>query len=292
MSNPEIDAIRALLQSRPRPTDLAERRQRLDGLGAGYTLPPDVALEPVDAGGVPAEWTSTPAADPHRVILFLHGGAYIAGSIRSHRHMIAEAGRQAHARTLALDYRLAPEHPFPAAPHDALAAYRFLLSSGFDPGNIALAGESAGGGLALATLISLRDEHTPLPARVWLSSPWTDLTMTGETMTTKAAVDPLIQRAYLQETAALYLNGIDPMDPLVSPINADLHGLPPTLIQVGTAETLLSDSTRLAAAAAAADVRVTLQAWPEMIHAWHLFHPQLTAGRDALAEVGAFIRSA
>ena len=253
---------------------------------------PTYALEAVDAGGVPAEWTSTPAADPHRVILFLHGGAYIAGSIRSHRHMIAEAGRQARARTLALDYRLAPEHPFPAAPHDALAAYRFLLSSGFDPGNIALAGESAGGGLALATLISLRDEHTPLPARVWLSSPWTDLTMTGETMTTKAAVDPLIQRAYLQETAALYLNGIDPMDPLVSPINADLHGLPPTLIQVGTAETLLSDSTRLAAAAAAADVRVTLQAWPEMIHAWHLFHPQLTAGRDALAEVGAFIRSA
>ena len=160
------------------------------------------------------------------------------------------------------------------------------------PANIALAGESAGGGLALATLISLRDENTPLPAHVWLSSPWTDLTMTGETMTTKAAVDPLIQRAYLQETAALYLNGIDPMDPLVSPINADLHGLPPMLIQVGTAETLLSDSTRLAAAAAAADVRVTLQAWPEMIHAWHLFHPQLTAGRDALAEVGAFIRSA
>ena len=195
MSNPEIDAIRALLQSRPRPTDLAERRQRLDGLGAGYTLPPDVHFEPVSAGGVPAEWTSTPAADPSRVILFLHGGAYIAGSIRSHRHMIAEAGRQAHARTLALDYRLAPEHPFPAAPHDALAAYRFLLSSGFDPANIALAGESAGGGLALATLISLRDENTPLPAHVWLSSPWTDLTMTGETMTTKAAVDPLIQRA-------------------------------------------------------------------------------------------------
>ena len=206
---------------------------------------PTYARKPSSAGGVPAEWTSTPAADPHRVILFLHGGAYIAGSIRSHRHMIAEAGRQAHARTLALDYRLAPEHPFPAAPHDALAAYRFLLSSGFDPGNIALAGESAGGGLALATLISLRDENTPLPAHVWLSSPWTDLTMTGETMTTKAAVDPLIQRAYLQETAALYLNGTDPTNPLVSPINADLHGLPPMLIQIGTAETLLSDSPGL-----------------------------------------------
>lgn len=289
--NAELDAIRALLQSRPRPTGLADRRARLDGLGAGYTIPSDVRTEPANAGGVPAEWTSTPTADPNRVLLFLHGGAYIAGSIRSHRHLIAEAGRQAHARTLALDYRLAPEHPFPAALHDALAAYRALLSAGFDPANIALAGESAGGGLALATLISLRDQNTPLPARVWLSSPWVDLTNSGETMTTKAEVDPLIQRPYLQETAALYLNGADPRDPLVSPIFADLRFLPPMLIQVGTAETLLSDSLRLAAAAAEANVRVTLQTWPDMIHAWHLFHPQLAAGRQSLAEAGAFLRS-
>lgn len=171
--------------------------------------------------------------------------------------MVAEAGRQSRARTLALGYRLAPEHPFPAALEDAPAAYRFLLLSGIDPARIALAGESAGGGLAIATLISLRDAGESLPGCVWCSSPCINLTMGGSTMTSKAEVDPLIQRAYLAELAAAYLGGTDPTDPLVSPIHADLRGLPPTLIQVGSAETLLSDSTRLAARAGEADVRVT-----------------------------------
>jgi epsilon-lactone hydrolase len=292
MSNPEIDAVRELLRTRPRPAGLTERRERLDALGARYALPSDVQTRRVEAGGVPAEWTATPGADADRVILFLHGGGYIAGSIESHRHMIAEAGRQARTRTLALDYRLAPEHPFPAALQDALAGYRFLLSSGFDPAHIALAGESAGGGLAIATLVSLRDDGEPLPACVWCSSPWVDLTMSGPTMMSKAAVDPLIPPSYLAELAAAYLHGTDPRDPRVSPIHADLRGLPPTLIQVGSAETLLSDSVRLAATAGEADVRVTLQIWPEMIHAWHLFYQQLAAGREALAAVGAFVRAA
>jgi acetyl esterase/lipase len=291
MSDAEMVAIRAMLQSRPRPVGLAERRERLDGLGSGYTLPADVEVVSADAGGVPAEWTSTPGADRGRVILFLHGGGYMAGSIRSHRHVMAEAGRQARMRTLALGYRLAPEHPFPAALEDALAGYRFLLASGLEPANIMLAGESAGGGLALATLITLRDEGTPLPGRVWCSSPWTDLTMSGDTMQTKADVDPLIQKAYLEELAAAYLGRADPRGRLVSPLGADLRQLPPMLIQVGSAETLLSDSLRLAAAAGAADVRVTLQVWPGMIHAWHLFHPQLAEGRAALAEAGAFARA-
>src|SRR5690349_12222108 len=182
VSNREVDAIREMLRSRPRPAGLAERRERLDGLGAAFTLPPDVRTEGVQAGSVAAEWTETPSAEPGRVILFLHGGGYVSGSIKSHRHMIAEAGRQAKARTLALAYRLAPEHPFPAALEDALAGYRFLLSSGFDPAGIVLAGESAGGGLAIATLVSLRDEGAPLPARAWCSSPWVDLTMSGSTM--------------------------------------------------------------------------------------------------------------
>jgi monoterpene epsilon-lactone hydrolase len=223
--------------------------------------------------------------------MFLHGGAYISGSIASHRHVMAELGRHAGARTLALGYRLAPEHAFPAALDDALAGYRFLLSSGYDAARITLAGESAGGGLAIATLLSLRDAGVTLPGSVWCSSPWVDLEMTGATMTSKAAVDPLIQKPYLIETAAAYLRGTDPRSPLVSPIHADLHGLPRMLIQVGSAETLLSDSIRLAAVAGEADVDVTLQVWPGMIHAWHLFYPQLAEGRRALAAVGAFIRA-
>jgi monoterpene epsilon-lactone hydrolase len=291
MANAEIDAIRDILKSRPRPVGLAQRRERVNAFGASYVLPPDVRVEAIDANGVAAEWTTTPYADPDRVILFLHGGGYISGSIQSHRHMIAEAGRQAKARTLALDYRLAPEHPFPAALEDAIAGYRFLLSSGFKNNHIALAGESAGGGLAVATLISLRDAGVKLPACVWCSSPWVDLEMMGDTMTSKAAVDPLIQKSYLMELAAAYLNGTDPRAPLVSPIHGDLRELPPMLIQVGSAETLLDDAIRLSAVAGAADVRVTLEIWPEMIHAWHLFHPRLAEGREALTAVGAFIRT-
>ena len=287
----EIAAVRALLAAGERPADLAGRRARLDGLTARYDMPADVVVEPVDADGVKAEWTSTPAADPTRVILFLHGGGYVAGSIRSHRHMLAQAGREAGTRTLALDYRLAPENPFPAALEDALAGYRSLLAQGFLPRNIVLAGESAGGGLAIATLVSLRDAGTPLPACAWCASPWVDLEMSGATMESKAAVDPLIQRPYLQELATAYLNGADPRNPLVSPIHADLKGLPPLLIQVGSDETLLDDAIRLASVAASADVRTSLQVWPQMIHGWHLFYSQLADGRRSLAEMGAFVRA-
>lgn len=292
MADAEIDAVRTMLAARPRPASLAERRQRLDGLCAQYPMPADVHVEPVDAGGVAAEWTATPGAEPARVLLFLHGGGYISGSIASHRHMIAQAGREAGARTLALGYRLAPEHPFPAALEDAIAGYRWLLSQGFAPERIVVAGESAGGGLAIAALVSLRDVGAPLPACIWCSSPWVDLEMSGGSMSAKAAVDPLIQKPYLTELASLYLDGADPRTPMASPIHADLRGLPPLLIQVGSAETLLDDAVRLAGAAGAADMRVTLQVWPDMIHAWHLFYPQVDAGRRSLAEAGAFIRAA
>lgn len=291
MANPEIAAIRQMLAASPRPASLAERRQRLDALGARYAVPADVSVSPADAGGTPAEWTSTPQADRGRVILFLHGGGYVSGSIDSHRHMIAQAGREAGARTLALGYRLAPEHPFPAALEDAVGAYRFLLSEGFAPGNIAMAGESAGGGLAVATLVSLRQAGAPLPGCTWLSSPWVDLEMSGETMATKASIDPLIQKGYLVELAGAYLNGAEARDPLASPLYADLAGLPPMLIHTGAAETLLDDGVRLARAAGAADVRTTLQVWPEMIHAFPLFWVELAEGRRALAQVGAFVRA-
>jgi acetyl esterase/lipase len=270
---------------------VTERRARVDALAADYALPPDVRVEPIDAHGVPAEWTSTPAANGERVILFLHGGGYVSGSLKSHRHMVAQAGREALARTLALGYRLAPEHPFPAALDDALTGYRFLLASGIAPARIALAGESAGGGLALATALSLREAGLPLPGCLWLSSPWVDLALTGASMESKAAVDPLLSRTYLSELASLYLNGADALGPLVSPINADLAGLPPMLIQVGSAETLLDDSVRLAALAGAADIAVHLEIWPHMIHAWHLFYQDVADGRRSLASAGSFIES-
>jgi len=291
MADPEINVIREVLASHPRPATLAERRKRLDALGARYSLPEDVRVERVDANGVTAEWTTTPSADPTRVILYFHGGGYISGSLDSHRHLIAQAGREAQARTLSLAYRLAPEHPFPAALDDALTGHRFLLSNGFRPKRIAVAGESAGGGLAIAMQVSARDAGLELPACAWCSSPWVDLTLSDGSLTTKAAVDPIVSKTYLEELAFAYLHGTDARTPLVSPIYADLRSLPPVLIQVGSCETLLDDSIRLAAVAGAADVRVTLEVWPDMIHAFPLFYQQLAAGRRALAGVGAFIRS-
>jgi epsilon-lactone hydrolase len=289
MPDPQVDAVRQMLASSPRPSDLTERRKRLESLSANYALPADVQVEPVVANGVPAEWTTTPEANPASVLIFLHGGAYISGSLLSHRHLAAQLGREAKARTLALNYRLAPEYPFPAALEDTMAGYRYLLSCGYAPERIAFAGESAGGGLAVATLASLRDANLALPACAWLSSPWVDLEMTGETMTTKASIDPLIQKLYLQEAASAYLSGANPRTPLASPLYADLSGLPPMLIQVGTAETLLDDSMRLARLAAQADLRVTLETWPDMIHAWTLFYPQIDAARRSLASAGAFL---
>ncbi len=232
-----------------------------------------------------------PLADPSRALLFLHGGGYVSGSIASHRHMVGQLGVAARCRTLALDYRLAPEHLYPAALEDALAGYRFLRDQGFAPAHIALCGESAGGGLTVATLVSLRDAGEALPACAWLSSPWVDLAQTGGTMQTKADVDPLIQKPYLDELAAAYLGDRDAADPLASPVHADLRGLPPMLIQVGSAETLLDDAVRLAAVAGAAGVRTTLDIWPDMIHAFTLFYQQVAAGRRAIEEAARFVRA-
>lgn len=224
-------------------------------------------------------------------MLYLHGGGYVIGSLESHRHLVAEVGRAAQARALALDYRLAPEHPFPAAVEDALSGYRFLLSQGFPAGRIAIAGDSAGGGLAVSTMIAIRDAGLAQPGCGWCISPWVDMEARGDTMSTKAAADPTLQREGILDMAGLYLNGADPRSPLAAPIYADLAVLAPLLIQVGAAETLLDDAIRLAKVAGAADVRVDLQVWPEMIHVWHLFHPELTAGRRAIEEGGAFVHA-
>jgi epsilon-lactone hydrolase len=237
---------------------------------------------------VVGEWSIVPGSDPSRVILFFHGGGYCSGSIRSHRRMVTEAGRAAGMRTLAVGYRLAPENKFPAALDDSDKAWRFLRQHGVAAEHIAIGGDSAGGGLTIALM---RDDHEQLPACAWLVSPWTDLTMSGSTLATKDAVDPLIHKEYLGELAHAYLPaGMDRKDPQVSPLYADLSGFPPTLIQVGSAETLLEDATRFAAVAGAADVPVSLEIWPRMIHAWPLWNVQLEPGRAALASAGAFMR--
>jgi epsilon-lactone hydrolase len=291
MPHEEIDAIRAMLAEKPRPKGWAERRTRLDEVGSIWPVAGDIRCEPVDCGGVPGEWSLAPGADPARVLMFFHGGGYCAGSIASHRRMVTEAGRAARMRTLAVGYRLAPEHPFPAAHEDALAAWRFLRGLGIAARAIAIGGDSAGGNLALGLVQRLRAAGEEGPACLWLLSPWTDLTMSGSTLATKDADDPLIHKAYLGELADAYAPApLNRTDPLISPLFSELSGFPPMLIQVGSAETLLDDATRLAANAGAADVPVTLEIWPRMIHAWPLWNAGLADGRKALERAGEFVR--
>src|SRR5437773_2530568 len=291
MSDPEIVALRAKLTSRPRSDDYRQRRRDIDERGLAYGLRPDVKVEPVTANGVRAEWSSTPSATEDAALLYLHGGGYVIGSLDSHRHLVAEAGRATGCWALALDYRLAPENPFPAAVEDAVAGYRYLLARGLKSGRIAIAGDSAGGGLVVAAMVAIRDAGLPQPGCGWCISPWVDMEVIGETMVSKATVDPTVQKAGILDMARLYLNAADPRSPLAAPIYADLTGLAPLLIQVGAAETLLDDAIRLARVAGAADVHVELQIWPEMVHVWHLFHPEVTAGRRAIEAGGAFVRA-
>ena len=204
MSTTEIDAIRALLSSKPRPVGWAERRQRLDEVGSAWPVADDIRLDPVDLGGVPGEFSMAPGSDPSRVLMFFHGGGYCSGSIRSHRRMVTEAGRATRMRTLAVGYRLAPEHPYPAAHQDAMTAWRYLRRQGIAAGDIAVGGDSAGGNLTITLINRLRAAGEEQPACAWLASPWTDLTMSGATLASKDAVDPLIHKGYLEDLAAAY----------------------------------------------------------------------------------------
>lgn len=280
-------------QLRAQPIDRPE--SSIEETRAGFEMmaqpvPEDVRGEAVDAGGVPAEWIVPPGADDDRVILYLHGGGYTIGSINTHRALVAAVARSTGARALALDYRLAPEHPFPAAVEDATAAYRWLIDGGARPAQIVVAGDSAGGGLTVATLLALRDAGDPLPAAGVCISPWVDLEGVGESMTAKADVDPIVQKDGLVKMAQAYLGGADPRTPLAAPLYADLRGLPPLLIQVGTSETLLDDATRLHARAQEAGVEVTLEPWEEMIHVWHFFGLTLPEAQQAIERIGAFVR--
>jgi acetyl esterase/lipase len=287
----EIDAIRSLLTAKARPVGWVERRSRIDEIGSVWPVADDIRLAAVDLGGVPGEWSIAPDSDSARVLMFFHGGGYCSGSIKSHRRLVTEAGRAAAMRTLAVGYRLAPEHPFPAAHDDAMTAWRFLRAQGIAAEHIAVGGDSAGGNLTIALIDRLRARGEAQPACAWLVSPWTDLTLSGATLATKDAVDPLIHKDYLEELAAAYAPApLDRRDPLISPLFADLRGFPPTLIQVGSAETLLADATRFAAAAGSADAAVTLEIWPHMIHAWPMWNAKLADGRKALERAGEFIR--
>ena len=291
MSDPEIIALREVIAKRVRSDDIAQRRRDIDARGGHTSLPADVTVEPVTANGVKSEWTTTPDADRGKAVLYLHGGGYVIGSLDSHRHLSPRSGaRRGHARwpsTIGLrrNTRSRPRWT------TALAAYRFLLASGVQAGGITIAGDSAGGGLVVAAMLAIRDAGLPQPACGWAISPWVDMEAIGDSMASKAAADPTVQKAGILDMAKHYLNGADPRSPLAAPIYADLRGLAPLLIQVGAAETLLDDAIRLAQVAGAADVAVDLQIWPEMIHVWHIYHPELAAGRRAIAAGGEFARA-
>ena len=290
MASPELTTIVEFLRSVPAVPDatVEERRERLEAMAAAATLPPGTKVDPVEAGAVPAEWVSAPDAEAHPVVLYLHGGAYVSGSLQTHRNLAARLSAATGGFVLVIDYRLAPEHPFPAAVDDAVDAYRWLLQNGTDPTRLVVAGDSAGGGLTLALLLALRDAGEPLPAAAVCISAWTDMECAGESMTTRAAEDPMLSRERLSPMAPLYLGGADPRTPLASPVHADLGGLPPLLLHVGSAETLLDDSTRLARRAEAAGVDVTLEVWEDMIHVWHAFELLPEAGQ-AMARIGEFV---
>ena len=293
MADRGIDVVRAHLAKLP-PSDsltTAERRAQYERAEKVFPTPPDVKVERVNVPAAPAEWLRPPSAEPGRVVLYLHGGGYVIGSPRSHRHLAAAIAGAAGASALLLDYRLAPEHPFPAAVEDATAAYRWLLDQATAPERIVIAGDSAGGGLTVATLLALREARVPLPAGGVCISPWVDLTCSGASYGTKADADPIVGRSGVEEMARAYLGATPPRTPLASPLFADLRGLPPLLIHVGSDEVLLDDAVQLAERAKAAGVDATLEIYDRMIHVWHWFLPMLDEAQTAVEAIGRFVRS-
>src|SRR5260370_4625262 len=293
MSQQQLQQIIQMLKAQPIETNapIAETRAGFEQMAGMFPIDADVKCEPVNAGGIKSEWITAPGADAGRAILYLHGGGYVIGSINTHRTLAGRLSRASKARVLVIDYRLAPEHPFPAAVEDSVAAYRWMLSTGLKASRIAVAGDSAGGGLTVATLVAIRDAKLAVPAAGVCMSPWVDLEGLGDSMKSKAAVDPMVQKDGLLQMAAAYLAGRDARTALAGPLYADLAGLPPLLIQVGTAETLLDDSTRLAERARKAGVKVTLEPWENMIHVWQVFAPMLEEGQQAIEKIGEFIRA-
>ena len=292
MASRGIAIVRAHLAKLP-PSEtmtLADRRQQYERAERVFPVPSEVKVETITLGGVRAE-RLTPPSVKAAAILYLHGGGYCIGSPRSHRHLAAAIGITADAVVILPDYRLAPEHPFPAAVEDAVAVYRAMLADGISPGRILIAGDSAGGGLTVATLTALRDAGVSLPAAGVCLSPWTDLTCSGKSYATRAAADPIVKHASITEMATAYLAGRDPTTPLASPLFADLRGLPPLLIQVGDAEVLLDDAVMLAERAKAAGVDATLEVSDEMVHVWPWFLTMLDEAPAAVDQIAKFVHS-
>jgi monoterpene epsilon-lactone hydrolase len=283
-----LDAI--LRQSAfPVGSDVDEQRRLLRELLSAQPLPPDVTVTAAALGGVPTAEITVDEIEPRHVVLYFHGGVYVMGDAFLAADLASQVGRRTQARVISVDYRLAPEHPYPAAVDDALAAYEALLRDGIAPSDIAFAGESAGGGLAIATLINARDHGLPLPAAALVMSPYADLTLAGTTMETRREVDPLLSRELLEARVADYTSGQDAALGLISSLFADLSGLPPLIIQAGTHEVLLDDALRLAREAALADVEVTLDITPGVPHVFQAYYAILDEAAAALDRAGQFL---
>jgi acetyl esterase/lipase len=292
MPSKEYKDILEFLASMPDTSGLSfeERRSNFEEQVSQLPVAKSVSCEPVSAGGIPAEWIVPAEAPKRKVILYLHGGGYCIGSINTHRGMVSHIARVAETRALLIDYRLAPENPFPAALEDSTAAYKWLLSQGIVAGDIIIAGDSAGGGLTISTLVSLKEKGIPSPAAAVLISPWVDMAITGDSIISKADIDPMVTKEGLIEMAEAYMGDTDPRTPLASPLFADLEGLPPMLIHVGTAEILLDDAIRMFDHARKAGVEVTLNKAEDMCHVWHFFTIMLPEALEAIEEVARFMR--
>jgi monoterpene epsilon-lactone hydrolase len=289
MASEQLNKVIERIKSAPQNPNASLEARRAGMERISERVPSDVICEKVGANGVNAEWIAAPGASADRVVLYLHGGGYVLGSINTHRAVVSRIARASNARALAIDYRLAPEHPFPAAVDDAIASYRWLLAQGYKPNKIVVAGDSAGGGLTLAALLAIRDAKLPMPAAAVPISPWTDLEGTGESVRTRASRDVMVTQENLAGSAKQYYGTHNPKDPLVSPVHADFRGLPPMLIHVGDAEILLDDATRVAKSAKAAGVNVELEVWDDMPHVWHVFAKILPEGQQAIDKIGKFV---
>jgi acetyl esterase/lipase len=291
VSTEQRENLEAVLRQSAFPAgiDMNEQRRLLKELTSSQPLPADVTVTAAALGGVPTAEITIDGIEPRHVVLYFHSGVYVLGDAFQAANLASQVGRRTRAKVISVDYQLAPEHPYPAAVDDALAAYEALLHNGTAPSDIAFAGESAGGGLAIATLVNARDHGLPLPAAAFVMSPYADLTLAGTTMQTKREVDPLMSREALQSRVTDYTAGQDAALGLISPIFADLSGLPPLIIQAGTHEVLLDDAVRLARQAATADVEVTLDITPRVPHVFQTFYPILDEAAAALDRAGQLL---